>query len=149
MNIVDKAECLALKAHFNHVNNHDGEPYVLHLQRVYISTRDSGLSEVHQAVAWLHDSIEDTAVTFEDIMTDLGENEITAQIIVGVRGITKIPGVSNQEYYNRVSMNPVAKAVKIHDLHDNFGRNHLIEDETTRLRMAKKYSLGISMLTKS
>lgn len=148
MNIVDKAQQLALKAHFGMTNSHDGEPYVLHLHRVYIATRDDGLDEIHQAVAWLHDTIEDTNITCDDIMTALGDDEIAAQVIVGVRGITKIPGRTNEEYYTRVSMNPIAKAVKIHDLHDNFGRNYLIEDEKTRLRMAKKYSLGIAMLTK-
>lgn len=151
MNLVDKAQQLALTAHFGHKNAHDSEPYVLHLQRVYIAVRDAGLDEIHQAVAWLHDSLEDTDLTPDDIIKELGYGQEAAAVCSGVMSMTKARGgkETNERYYMRVKNNPVAAAVKIHDLHDNFGRNHLIEDDETRLRMAKKYSLGIDMLTRS
>jgi len=149
MNLVDQAQQMALKAHFGQSNNHDDEPYVLHLQRVYISTRDAGLDEIHQAVAWLHDTLEDTNLTVSEIINGLGADESAACIASGVLSLTKIQSETNEHYYHCVKSNPVAKAVKLHDLHDNFGRNHLIEDEATRLRMAHKYSLGIDILTRS
>lgn len=141
--LVDHAETVALRGHFGQVNHHDGEPYILHVQRVFIATRDAGLSELHQAVAWLHDVLEDTPVTISDL-----QREFPAfGIVVAVVALTKVKGESNEDYYTRVATNEIARAVKLHDLHDNFGRNHLIADEATRLRMGFKYSMGIHMLT--
>lgn len=149
MNIVDRAEQIALIAHFGMKNKHDDEPYVLHLQRVYIAVRDAGNDEVRQAIAWLHDTVEDTELTFRDILDDFDGNEISARIASGVLSLTKRAGEPNERYYQRVKNNPDAIAVKIHDIHDNFGRNHLIEDQETKLRMAKKYSLGLDILTRT
>ena len=60
--------------------------------------------------------------------------------------MTKRKGETNEDYYWRVKQNPHATRVKICDLLDNFGRNHLVEDEEKRLRMAAKYSLGFDIL---
>lgn len=146
MTLVDQAMLTAIRGHHGQVNHHDGEPYLMHVARVYVATRDAGLSDTHQAVAWLHDILEDTPVTISDLRAEFpthGSNSV----VVAVVALTKVKGESNEDYYTRVATNEIARAVKLHDLHDNFGRNHLIADEATRLRMAYKYSLGISMLT--
>lgn len=144
MHIVDKAMEMALVAHAGQVNNHDGELYVLHLQRVWIAVRDRGLDPVHQAVAWLHDSLEDTELSLYTIMNTFPQNP---EIASSVAALTKNKGESNEDYYNRMLDRPIAARVKaVGDIPDNFSRNHLILDEGTRLRMGKKYSLGLSIL---
>lgn len=143
MNLVDRAAAIALQAHNGQVNNHDGEAYILHVHRVFTMVRDAGLPDRHQAVAWLHDVLEDTPVTIRDLA-----EEFDATLTSAVVALTKVKGESNEDYYSRVRTNSIATAVKIQDINDNFGRNHTITDEATRLRMQKKYSLGVDMLTR-
>lgn len=144
MNIIDLAQKVALEAHHGVSNKHDGEPYVLHLQRVSIAVRDAGGSPEEQALAWLHDVVEDTDVTLLDIVNIFG-----SEMSQDVDAISKRPGETNEQYYVRCKGRPRAKRVKLCDLHDNFGRNHLIEDDAKRLRMAKKYSFGIDILART
>lgn len=140
MNLVDKAMQLAIQSHHGQINNHDGEPYLLHCMRVWMIVRDSGGSELAQATAWLHDTLEDTDTSFLNLWT------LDAELASAVWCLSKIAGESNEEYYHRVHASDIATEVKLADIADNFGRNHLIEDEATRLRMAKKYSLGMDIL---
>lgn len=140
-NIVDAAMAVAIRFHNGQQNTHTNEPYILHPMRVYITTRDGGLDEIHQAVAWLHDTLEDTELTYHEIQAWFG-----SEVVWAVDAMTKRKGETNFDYYHRVKGNSVARRVKIHDIGDNFGRNHFIEDDATRLRMAAKYSLGMDIL---
>jgi guanosine-3',5'-bis(diphosphate) 3'-pyrophosphohydrolase len=140
---IDRAMAIALRYHNGQVNQHDGEPYILHVQRVANHVRDRGLSETHQAIAWLHDVLEDTECTPKQIVDAFPNNGV---IIQAVLALTKVKGISNEVYYTCLKADPVAAAVKISDLVDNFSRNHMIEDEATRVRMASKYSLGLDIL---
>lgn len=142
--LVDKALQLAIKAHDGQYNQYNGEPYILHPIRVWIATRDSGLDEIHQATALLHDVLEDTSLSVMDLL-----DEFPTEVVEAVTVLTKRKGVSNEQYYEKVRRHPVARRVKIVDIQENFGRNHLIEDEETRLRMAKKYSKGIDILCRT
>lgn len=148
MSIVDKAMDMALVAHFGHTNPHNGEVYVLHLHRVAIDVRNRGLDEVHQAVAWLHDSVEDwpERISIADIAEAFPNHP---EIATSVNAISKKGKgkESNEAYYRRLIGFPIAARVKVSDLHDNFRRNHLIEDEAKRARMAAKYSLGNDILS--
>lgn len=141
MTVVDEAMKLALTAHFGHSNSHDGEPYVLHLNRVWILIRDFGYDDDLQAAAWLHDSVEDTDLTLSEI-----ERHTNSRVARIVDVVTKRKGESNEEYYRRVKRDPDGTILKRADLHENFRRNHMIEDEATRARMGKKYSLGFDIL---
>ena len=143
-NIVDDAMRIALRAHNGATNKHNGEPYILHVHRVACAVRDAGLDDLHQAVAWLHDTVEDTDVTLEHLSMVFWDEP---EIVTNVAALTKQKGVTNEEYYTNLLNFPIAARVKIRDIHDNFRRNHLISDEMTRLRMAAKYSLGLDMLS--
>lgn len=151
MGIVDAAMHLALTYHFGVTNKHDGEPYILHVHRVASNFGETTHDDqLRKAVAWLHDAVEDTDLTLADIR--MVYDQIAAfdgnHIVNAVDAMTKRNGESNEEYYDRVAANEIARDVKLADIHDNFGRNHLIEDEATRLRMAKKYSMGIERLSR-
>lgn len=143
MSLVDQALSLAIRAHHEQVNKHDGEPYILHPVRVWARVRDNGFDEITQAVALLHDTVEDTSVTYETILDEFPENP---EIAGAIMALTKRKGEENREYYLRVKQNPIASAVKLADIHDNFGRTHNITDTATKVRLSSKYSLGIDIL---
>lgn len=158
MNIVDAARQIAINAHGGDRNKHDGEIYLLHLDRVYVNVREAGGTEIQQAIAWLHDVLEDTSMTiprlgqiFVELVGNYGLKSTIGEdmdIIAAVDTLTKRKGESNEDYYHSVKLNPDARFVKLNgDIKDNFRRNHLIADEETRLRMAKKYSLGVDILS--
>lgn len=167
--LVDLATQLALTYHNGHTGAHDGQPYLLHVQRVAIRARERAESfpvmrepfelpylpngylrcDVAESIGWLHHIVEDTECTEGVIQSFLLENGVhhgVAIIVVdAVSALTKTGG-SNLDYYERVKRNSYARLVKLSDIQDNFRRNHLIESEDTRLRMVKKYSLGMDML---
>lgn len=155
MGIVDTAMKLSLAHHAGVVNKHDGEAYILHVHRVASNFGEDTLDDqIAKAIAWLHDACEDenlagVKLTSQDIATAFAgvcDNESLLRILQGVDAMTKRPGESNEDYYWRVKRNPDATRVKVCDILDNFGRNHLIEDPATKLRMGAKYSLGLDIL---
>lgn len=150
MNLLDAAIYVATDAHRGALNQHDGELYIHHPQRVAISLRDAGYSEKYQAVAWMHDVVEDTDWTLEKVRVTLVggvDFETICDVILALDAMTHRKGETNQDYYQRISRDPIARAVGFYDKTvENFGRNHLIEDEAKRLRMAQKYSLATSIL---
>lgn len=89
-----------------------GKPYVQHLQAVannLIEPTDEML-----AVAWLHDSIEDTLITYDELNTKFGKTVSDA-----VDAISKRSGENYDDYLVRVKENPAACLVKIADLKHN------------------------------
>lgn len=100
-------------------NAHDGQydrsgnPYVLHVLKVlhYTNSTDEEL----QCIAVLHDTIEDSDVSW----LDLREACMSDRVIAGVRALTKIPGQSYDEYRDGIFANTDAMLVKLADLRHN------------------------------
>ena len=65
-------------------------------------------------VAWLHDVVEDTEVTFQEV-----EHEFGPTVAAAVDAITRPDEADSANYYARVKANPVALRVKAADLADN------------------------------
>jgi len=87
MNLIDKAKEFASRAHRNHtLQNEAKTPYIVHLTEVAKLVEDSGGTEEEIVAAWLHDTVEDTEVTMEDIRETFGDT-------VGdmVEGLTDFP----------------------------------------------------------
>jgi len=91
-----------------------GKPYILHPLRV-MSNLGLDVTEVDRIVAVLHDTVEDTELTFE-MLRDEG---FTEEAITAVRLLTKVKGYNEDEYYRNILNNPTARRVKIKDLEDN------------------------------
>ena len=87
-----------------------GEPYVTHPERV--ASRLSSPEE--QVVGWLHDTVEDTALTLREIEAQFGPETAAA-----VDAISRRDGEEWEDYLVRVKKNPIARRVKISDLIDN------------------------------
>jgi GTP pyrophosphokinase len=89
--LIRKAFDIALEAH-KHMRRKSGEPYIYHpLAVAHICAEEIGLGTTSIVCALLHDSVEDTDITLEDIRGLFGETE--AKII---DGLTKISGVFDQ-----------------------------------------------------
>lgn len=156
LGLVDVARTIALAAHGGDRNKHDGELYILHVNRVATGTRKTSVgtaaAELGEAVAWLHDVVEDTPVTLTMIHDILAAYNFlsmnVASVVSAVDALTKRKGEPNKDYYYRVKNNGwLPTCVKLADLKDNFSRNHMIVDEATKMRMAEKYSLGMWVLS--
>jgi (p)ppGpp synthase/HD superfamily hydrolase len=119
VNAVDLAIATAIQYHNGQTNKHDGEAYITHVHRVAMHVRDRGLDETHQAVAWLHDTLEDTALTVGTLNA-----AFPPEIVAAVIALTKTGSLSNMDYYHSLRFNPIAARVKISDIIDNFSRNH-------------------------
>lgn len=110
--LLGKVLVLATNAH---AGQHDrgGKPYILHPLKVmhYLKTDDEEL----QCMALLHDVIEDTSTTWQDLR-DIG---CTERVLKAVAALTKMPGQSYDEYKEGVFANVDAMRVKTCDLRHN------------------------------
>ena len=109
MERIELARLIATGAHYGQVDK-GGHPYIGHPAAVasLVETEDEKI------VAWLHDVVEDTDVTCDDIHTLFG-----ARIANAVDAITHKKGEDRLLYLGRVKINPLARAVKIADLKHN------------------------------
>jgi guanosine-3',5'-bis(diphosphate) 3'-pyrophosphohydrolase len=77
------AHHFAAHAHRNHVRNDSAKtPYIHHLTEVADLVTQSGGSDQEIAAAWLHDTVEDTDTTIEDIRREFGDE--IAHVVEGV-----------------------------------------------------------------
>jgi HD domain len=97
---------------FRGVRDKEGQPYILHLLRVSLSVTDPDA----RIVGLLHDIVEDTDVTLDDLRT----KAFSTNIIDAVDCLTHRSGISYCDYIVRVRSNPIARICKIADLHDNY-----------------------------
>lgn len=107
-----------------------GQAYILHPLRLMLAMQ----TEVERIVAVLHDIVEDTPITFEDLRK-LGFAE---KIVAAIECVTKREGEDYDSFIERISHNPLATAVKLADLADNMDLSRLSEvTEKDRERVAK------------
>ena len=93
--------------------------------RVMLRVRDLGGSEAAQAAAVLHDVLEDTATTREEL-AGMG---FPAEVLDGVEAVTKRPEEQGAEAYmafvRRAAGHPIGRLVKRADLEDNLNPRRL------------------------
>lgn len=85
--LIKKAYAFAQEAHKDHTR-YSGEPYMIHLAAVGYKLASMGMGPRTISAGLLHDSIEDTPVTAEDIKQAFGE-----EILFLVDGVTKLSSV--------------------------------------------------------
>lgn len=88
----------------------NGNPYIIHPIRVSQEVH----SDTEKVVALLHDVLEDTTATYDEVLGLFGE-----EIAIAVLALTKTKGEPYMEYIHRVKRNPLAITVKIADMSDN------------------------------
>lgn len=110
--MLSKAIVIATNAHAGQFDR-GGNPYILHPLKVmhYLKTNDEEL----QCIAVLHDTIEDSHVTYKDLVNA----GMSVRVIAGVKALTKVPGQTYDEYKQEVFGNTDAMRVKKEDLRHN------------------------------
>ena len=99
-------------------------------------------SDEEKAVAYLHDVIEDTELTLED----LHEYEFSKEVIEAVDIITKKKGEDYQSYLNSVKKNKLARAVKLADLCHNSDLTRLTKVTEKDIERKENYQKAIDFL---
>lgn len=140
MSTLEKAIEIASQSHAG-VLDKQGEPYILHPLRVMLNVR--GLSA--QVVAVLHDVVEDTDVTLEDIR-NAGFSE---DVVTGLALVTHKREMSYADYVIGCKQNAIAQEVKLSDLRENtrldraLMRADRFADDTSRMQ---RYILSYQFL---
>lgn len=128
MSTIEKAIALAATAHAGQLDK-GGQPYILHPLRVMFRVT----TDEQRMAAVLHDIVEDTSVTFED----LEAQGFPASVVEAVRALTKLPGESRLAAAERAAANPIALAVKLADNAENMDLSRIAnptEKDFARLR---------------
>ena len=128
---------IASKAHKGQKDK-GGEDYFKH--PLAVSNKLSG--EKDKIVALLHDVIEDTDVT----VNDLREHGFSYVVVFAVQVITKKADEDYEEYLNRVKQNPIALRVKIADMEHNSDISRIKNPTEKDLKRLEKYRIRLKEL---
>ena len=141
MATIEKALQIAARAHEGQVDKH-GQPYILHPLRVMEAVE----GEEARIVAILHDVIEDTSVTADDLRRE----GFADDVLEATDRLTHRKDEPYSEYVLRCKGHEIARRVKLADLEDNSRpsrtilRPDRIEPDIERVR---KYLLAYKFLT--
>lgn len=117
-----------------------GVPYVFHPWHVAEQMKD----EETAAAALLHDVIEDSDITAEDLLAA----GISEKVVNAVRLLTHRKEVPYMDYLAEIKQDPIARAVKLADLGHNSDITRFDRPMTERdIERQEKYMKAIAMLT--
>jgi len=137
--ILEKAIQIALDAHRGKIDK-GGSPYILHPLRVMLSME----TVEEKIVAILHDVIEDSIVTIDDLRAE----NFSERILEALEPLTKKVHQSYEEYILAIKYNQLAKEVKIADLQDNMDIKRLNMLTAKDIERIKKYRNAYDILNK-
>lgn len=133
---VFRAMNIAYSAHMGQFDK-AGVPYIFHP----IHLAEQMDTEEECIVALLHDVVEDTEVTFEDL-----EKEFSKTIIDAIRLLIHDKSVDYMEYVKQLKNNPIAKKVKLADLRHNSDTARLLKITEKDIKRVEKYKKAIQLL---
>ena len=132
-----KAMKLCFQAHKEQTDK-SGIPYVFHPIHLAEQMKDEDTT----VVALLHDVVEDTDYTMEDLKA-MGFHQ---RVLEAIQLMTHAEGEPYMDYVARIKTNPIAKAVKLADLaHNSAITRRDVVDEKAKARVAK-YAQAIRLL---
>ena len=134
-----KALKLCFEAHKEQVDK-SGMPYVFHPFHL----AEQMQTEETTVVALLHDLVEDTDYTIDDL-TSMGFSKTVTDAIALM---THADGVAYMDYVREIKNNPIAKVVKLADLKHNADLTRLDVVDEKALRRREKYLKAIELLEK-
>ncbi|MBO4220475.1 MAG: hypothetical protein J5933_06090 [Clostridia bacterium] len=135
--LTKKALKLSFEAHREQTDK-SGMPYVYHPFHV----AEQMDTEVKTAVALLHDVVEDTDYSLDDIRSLGFPDEVTEALEL----LTHDDSVPYMEYVGSVSKNPVARAVKLADLRHNSDLSRFDDVDAGAVARVRKYAMAIRIL---
>ena len=135
-----KALKLCFEAHKNQADK-SGLPYVFHPFHVAEQMTD----EKTTIVALVHDVIEDTSYTLQDLR-NLGFDE---DVLGALELMTHDKNVPYMDYVAKIKGNAIAKTVKLADLSHNSDLTRLDEINEAALNRVEKYKAAIKLLSEN
>lgn len=138
MLLYQKALAIAEDAHKGQVDK-AGVAYIHH--PLYVASLVEG--ELAKTIALLHDVVEDSAWTLEDLRMEGLPEEVVQ--VVGI--LTKNRDESYEEYLMHVKQNPLARQVKLADLHHNSDLSRLANVTDRDRKRVAKYQKAIAYLS--
>lgn len=132
-----KAMKIAFDAHINQLDK-SGVPYIYHP----IHLAEQAKTEEECIVALLHDTVEDTDITFEDL-----EKEFPETVIDALKLLTHDKEVEYMEYVRNIKSNPIARNVKLLDLKHNSDETRLENMSEKDKKRNEKYHCAIQILS--
>lgn len=131
-----QVEAIAREAHAAQ-RDKAGRPYAEHLQAVAEGVRARGGSDDQIAAGWLHDSVEDDALSREWLDAAALPQSVKDMVLA----LTKHKDEEPREYTERILATPGARLVKEADVAHNSDPARLaVLDEATRVRLTAKYA---------
>ena len=135
--LTKKAMKLCFAAHKDQVDK-SGLPYVFHPFHLAEQMPD----ELTAATALLHDVVEDTPYTLED----LSRMGYPQAVLEALALLTHAPSVPYMDYVAKIRENPIARQVKLADLRHNSDLTRLEQVDGKALARAEKYAQAIRLL---
>jgi (p)ppGpp synthase/HD superfamily hydrolase len=141
MSTFEKAVEIAARAHAG-VKDKQGKAYLLHPIRVMLGVAD----ETAQIVAILHDVVEDTSVSMDDVRAA----GFSVMVTDALELVTHREDQTYAEYVIACKTNPISRQVKLSDLRDNASlersllRAERFDSDTARIQ---RYALSYQFLT--
>ena len=110
MSSLDKAILIACQAHTEQVDK-AGQPYIMHPLRLILKFDN----DIERIVAVLHDVIEDSNTTTDDLY----HYGFCKEVIDAINCLSKRDDEAYDDFILRISKNSLAAKIKIEDLKDN------------------------------
>ncbi|RFM35474.1 HD domain-containing protein [Chitinophaga silvisoli] len=128
---LERAIEIAVTAHHGQKDKY-GAPYIGHVLRVM----NMGITPEEKIVGVLHDVVEDTDWTFEQLAAE----GVTPELLEALKGVTKLSEDEDYDHFvNRTLQNPLSCAVKMNDLTDNMDVKRIPEVTEKDVARLNKY----------
>lgn len=134
----DDAISLAVRVHAGQLDR-AGHAYILHVLRVTSRVYDLPA----QMAAVLHDVVEDTPVTLDELRL-MGYPE---KVLEAIDSLTRRDGESYEDYIERVALNPLAVRVKLSDLEDHMDLRRSAAQTPDDMERLARYQRAYRRLT--
>jgi (p)ppGpp synthase/HD superfamily hydrolase len=115
-----------------------GNPYLFHPLRLMMNA----FTEEEQIVAVLHDTIEETSLTLEDLQTE-GFSE---KVVAAVDSLSRRKKESYEDFILRIKESPLARRIKVLDLQDNMNLTRTKKPTDKDRKRLEKYSSALDTL---
>jgi (p)ppGpp synthase/HD superfamily hydrolase len=116
----------------------ESEPYIFHPLRLMLRFTDA----VDQTAAVLHDAVEDTDITLDDLRAA----GYRPEIVDAIDALTHRPPESYEQYIERVARNPVARRVKTADIEENLANNRRSPEAPVNADRIIRYEAALDRL---
>jgi len=131
--------------HKGQIRKYTGEPYIEHPEAVAELVREAGLSDIAITAAILHDTVEDTGATMEDIEELFGKS-----IAEYVWYLTKPPVFvgdrATRKEHDRYRLSLAPEEVKIIKFYDVYHNASSIKEHDPELWATWRYEMSLLML---